>query len=106
MFWNKKKSKSKPQIKTPTPKPIKTKEPPPKWEPPFGETKKKEVKSPEPVMKAESKIDWEDKFLKSSNSSHTDIEHGTCGEIIFYFTHVPSRTFWTRKTMIKERNDI
>lgn len=55
MFWNKKKSKSKPQIKTPTPKPIKTKEPPPKWEPPFGETKKKEVKSPEPVMKAESK---------------------------------------------------
>ena len=44
MFWNKKKSKSKPQIKTPTPKPIKTKEPPPKWEPPFGETKKKEVK--------------------------------------------------------------
>ena len=65
MFWNKKKSKSKPQIKTPTPKPIKTKEPPPKWEPPFGETKKKEVKSPEPVMKAESKIDWEDKFLKS-----------------------------------------
>ena len=43
MFWNKKKSKSKPQIKTPTPKPIKTKEPPPKWEPPFGETKKKEV---------------------------------------------------------------
>lgn len=44
MFWNKKKSKSKPQIKTPTPKPIKTKEPPPKWEPPFGRNKKERSK--------------------------------------------------------------
>ena len=41
MFWNKKKSKSKPQIKTPTPKPIKTKEPPPKWEPPLAKQKER-----------------------------------------------------------------
>ena len=44
MFWNKKKPKSKPQIKTTVPKTFKAKEPPPKWQP---------------------KIDWEDKFLKS-----------------------------------------
>ena len=41
MFWNKKKPKSKPQIKTTVPKTFKAKEPPPKWQPTFGETKKK-----------------------------------------------------------------
>ena len=38
MFWNKKKPKSKPQIKTTVPKTFKAKEPPPKWQPTFGET--------------------------------------------------------------------
>ena len=97
MFWNKKKSKSKPQIKTPTPKPIKTKEPPPKWEPPFGETKKKEVKSPEPVMKAESKIDWEDKFLKSFQQ--LTIQTSSMGRVErLYLLHACSiSNVWTRK---------
>lgn len=44
MFWNKKKPKSKPQIKTTAPKTFKAKEPPPKWQPTFGETKKKDEK--------------------------------------------------------------
>lgn len=65
MFWNKKKPKSKPQIKTTVPKTFKTKEPPPKWQPTFGETKKKDEKPPEVTTKSEPKIDWEDKFLKS-----------------------------------------
>lgn len=65
MFWNKKKPKSKPQIKTTVPKTFKAKEPPPKWQPTFGETKKKDEKPPEVTIKPESKIDWEDKFLKS-----------------------------------------
>lgn len=65
MFWNKKKPKSKPQIKTTVPKAFKAKEPPPKWQPTFGETKKKDEKPPELTMKSEPKIDWEDKFLKS-----------------------------------------
>lgn len=47
MFWNKKKPKSKPQIKTTVPKAFKAKEPPPKWQPTFGETKKKDEKPPE-----------------------------------------------------------
>ena len=64
MFWNKKKPKSKPQIKTTVPKTFKSKEPPPKWQPTFGETKKDE-KPPEVTTKSEPKIDWEDKFLKS-----------------------------------------
>ena len=41
MFWNKKKPKSKPQIKTTVPKTFKAKDQPPKWQPTFGETKKK-----------------------------------------------------------------
>lgn len=45
MFWNKKKPKSKPQIKTTVPKAFKAKEPPPKWQPTFGETKKKDEKT-------------------------------------------------------------
>jgi len=65
MFWNKKKPKSKPQIKTTVPKTFKAKEPPPKWQPTFGETKKKGEKPPEVTTKSEPKIDWEDKFLKS-----------------------------------------
>jgi hypothetical protein len=65
MFWNKKKPKSKPQIKTTAPKTFKAKEPPPKWQPTFGETKKKDEKPPEVTTKSEPKIDWEDKFLKS-----------------------------------------
>ena len=65
MFWNKKKPKSKPQIKTTVPKTFKAKEPPPKWQPTFGETKKKDEKTPEVITKSEPKIDWEDKFLKS-----------------------------------------
>ena len=65
MFWNKKKPKSKPQIKTTVPKTFKAKEPPPKWQPSFGETKKKGEKPPEVTTKSEPKIDWEDKFLKS-----------------------------------------
>ena len=65
MFWNKKKPKSKPQIKTTVPKAFKAKEPPPKWQPTFGETKKKDEKPPEVTTKSEPKIDWEDKFLKS-----------------------------------------
>lgn len=65
MFWNKKKPKSKPQIKTTVPKTFKTKEPPPKWKPTFGESKKNDEKSPEVTVKSEPKIDWEDKFLKS-----------------------------------------
>lgn len=65
MFWNKKKPKSKPQIKTTVPKTFKAKEPPPKWQPTFGETKKKDEKAPEVITKSEPKIDWEDKFLKS-----------------------------------------
>lgn len=65
MFWNKKKPKSKPQIKTTVPKAFKAKEPPPKWQPTFGETKKKDEKPPEVTTKSESKIDWENKFLKS-----------------------------------------
>ena len=65
MFWNKKKPKSKPQIKTTVPKTFKAKEPPPKWQPTFGETKKKDEKPPEVTTKSEPKIDWEDKFLKS-----------------------------------------
>ena len=64
MFWNKKKPKSKPQIKTTVPKTFKAKEPP-KWQPTFGETKKKDEKTPEVITKSEPKIDWEDKFLKS-----------------------------------------
>ena len=70
MFWNKKKSKSKPQIKTPTPKPIKTKEPPPKREPPFGETKKKEVKSPEPVDVYKRQV-YEQLGIKRTKMSQT-----------------------------------
>ena len=65
MFWNKKKPKSKPQIKTTVPKTFKAKEPPPKWQPTFGETKKKDEKTLEVITKSEPKIDWEDKFLKS-----------------------------------------
>ena len=65
MFWNKKKPKSKPQIKTTVPKTFKAKEPPPKWQPTFGETKQKGEKPPEVTTKSEPKIDWEDKFLKS-----------------------------------------
>ena len=65
MFWNKKKTKSKPQIKTTVPKTFKAKEPPPKWQPTFGETKKKDEKPPEVTTKSEPKIDCEDKFLKS-----------------------------------------
>lgn len=65
MFWNKKKPKSKPQIKTTVPKTFKAKEPPPKWQPTFGETKKKGEKPPEVTTKSEPKIDWEDKFLKT-----------------------------------------
>ena len=65
MFWNKKKPKSKPQIKTTVPKTFKAKEQPPKWQPTFGETKKKDEKPPEVTTKSESKIDWENKFLKS-----------------------------------------
>lgn len=65
MFWNKKKPKSKPQIKTTVPKTFKAKEPPPKWQPTFGETKKNGEKPPEVTTKSEPKIDWEDKFLKS-----------------------------------------
>lgn len=65
MFWNKKKPKSKPQIKTTVPKTFKTKEPPPKWQPTFGESKKNDEKSPEVTVKSEPKVDWEDKFLKS-----------------------------------------
>lgn len=64
MFWNKKKPKSKPQIKTTVPKTFKAKEPP-KWQPTFGETKNKDEKPPEVTTKSEPKIDWEDKFLKS-----------------------------------------
>ena len=64
MFWNKKKPKSKPQIKTTVPKKFKAKEPP-KWQPTFGETKNKDEKPPEVTTKSEPKIDWEDKFLKS-----------------------------------------
>ena len=69
MFWNKKKTKSKPQIKTTVPKTFKAKEPPPKWQPTFGETKKKDEKPPEVTTKSESKIDWENKFLKSLQTS-------------------------------------
>lgn len=65
MFWNKKKTKSKPQIKTTVPKTFKAKEPPPKWQPTFGETKKKDEKPPEVTTKSEPKIDLENKFLKS-----------------------------------------
>lgn len=94
MFWNKKKPKSKPQIKTTVPKAFKAKEPPPKWQPTFGETKKKDEKPPEVTTKSESKIDWENKFLKSFQKlTYTDIEHGMCGEIIFYFMRVQSRMF-------------
>lgn len=64
MFWNKKKPKSKPQIKTTVPKTFKAKEPP-KWQPTFGETKNKDEKPPEVTTKSEPKIDWGDKFLKS-----------------------------------------
>ena len=53
MFWNKKKPKSKPQIKTTVPKTFKAKEPPPKWQPTFGETKKKDEKPPEVTTKSE-----------------------------------------------------
>ena len=87
MFWNKKKPKSKPQIKTTVPKAFKAKEPPPKWQPTFGETKKKDEKPPEVTTKSESKI--ENLF----RNLHTDIEHGMCGEIIFYFMRVQSRMF-------------
>lgn len=65
MFWNKKKPKPKPQIKTTVPKTFKTKEPPPKWQPTFGESEKNDEESPEVTVKSEPKIDWEDKFLKS-----------------------------------------
>lgn len=65
MFWNKKKPKSKPQITTTVPKTFKAKEPPPKWQPTFGETKKKDEKPPEVTTKSEPKIDLEYKFLKS-----------------------------------------
>lgn len=65
MFWNKKKTKSKPQIKTTVPKTFKAKEPPPKWQPTFGETKKKDEKPPEVTTKSEPKIDLENIFLKS-----------------------------------------
>mgnify|MGYP003215325660 FL=1 len=58
MFWNKKKPKSKPQIKTTVPKTFKAKEPPPKWQPTFGETKKKDEKTLEVITKSEPKIDW------------------------------------------------
>ena len=51
MFWNKKKPKSKPQIKTTVPKTFKAKEPPPKWQPTFGETKKKDEKREKRVGK-------------------------------------------------------
>lgn len=61
MFWNKKTPKSKPQIKTAVPKPAKRKEPPPKWEPPFNKSEKRDVEPP----KIPEKIDWEDKFLKT-----------------------------------------
>lgn len=64
-FGIRKKPKSKPQIKTTVPKTFKAKEPPPKWQPTFGETKKKGEKPPEVTTKSEPKIDWEDKFLKS-----------------------------------------
>lgn len=57
MFWNKKKPKSKLQIKTTVPKTFKAKEPPPKWQPTFGETKKKDEKTPEVITKSEPKID-------------------------------------------------
>lgn len=36
-----------------------------KWQPTFGETKKKGEKPPEVTTKSEPKIDWEDKFLKT-----------------------------------------
>ncbi len=65
MFWNKKKPKPKPQIKTTVPKMFNVKEPPPKWQPTFSETKKKDEKPPEVTTKSEPKNDWEDKFLKS-----------------------------------------
>lgn len=110
MFWNKKKPKSKPQIKTTAPKTFKAKEPPPKWQPTFGETKKKDEKPPEVTTKSEPKIDWEDKFLKSFQklfrNLHIDVGHGMCGEIIFYFMHVQFRMFWTRTTTTKERSGI
>ena len=53
MFWNKKKPKLKPQIKTTVPKTFKAKEPPPNWQPTFGETKKKGEKPPEVTTKSE-----------------------------------------------------
>ena len=56
MFWNKKKTKSKPQIKTTVPKTFKAKEPPPKWQPTFGETKKKDEKPPEVTMLSDTAV--------------------------------------------------
>lgn len=107
MFWNKKKPKSKPQIKTTVPKTFKAKEPPPKWQPTFGETKKKDEKTPEVITKSEPKIDWEDKFLKSFQKlTYRHRAWDVCGEIMFYFMHVQSRMFWTRKTTAKERSGI
>lgn len=108
MFWNKKKTKSKPQIKTTVPKTFKAKEPPPKWQPTFGETKKKDEKPPEVTTKSEPKIDLENKFLKSFQK--LTYRHRAWDVwrdyIIFYFMHVQSRMFWTRKTTTKERSGI
>ena len=120
MFWNKKKPKSKPQIKTTVPKTFKAKEPPPKWQPTFGETKKEVVTvSPSFEMYGVNcnilglkhvPVSYEkDLTINIENlfrNLHTDIEHGMCGEIIFYFMHVQSRMFWIRKTTAKERSGI
>lgn len=92
MFWNKKKPKSKPQIKTTVPKTFKAKEPP-KWQPTFGETKNKDEKPPEVTTKSEPKIDWEDKFLKLFQKLTCRHRAWMRGEIIFYFMHVQSRMF-------------
>ena len=102
MFWNKKKPKSKPQIKTTVPKTFKAKEQPPKWQPTFGETKKKGEKPPEVTTKSEPKIDWEDKFLKSFQK----LTYRRRAWDIFYFMHVQSRMLWTRTTTTKERSGI
>ena len=90
MFWNKKKPKSKPQIKTTAPKTFKAKEPPPKWQPTFGETKKKDEKPPEVTTKSEPKIDLENKFLKSFQK--LTYRHRAC--IVWLPSSTPISSWW------------
>ena len=98
MFWNKKKPKSKPQIKTTVPKAFKAKEPPPKWQPTFGETKKKDEKPPEVITKLAG-------FIKIGNSITDPMSTDDSSEK-YWYTPMYFSDVWSTRRMLRQINKL